>query len=382
MTANAGTRVIARAPGRVNLIGEHTDYNGGFVLPMAIHLGVTAEVTMRDDESLVVTSEQVPGATWGLDDIDELVPGACNGWVAYVAGVVWALRRHVCASGLEVPGVARGLSIAVSGDVPLGAGLSSSAALECSVAMAVNHLWQLNLPRRTLATVAQAAENDFVGVPTGSMDQVASMLGREGSALFFDVLADEVAEVPLGLDDAGLALLVIDTRAAHSLVDGSYSARRQDCERAAEILGVGFLREAESCESVLPTLAAAGAGAVLVRRARHVITENQRVIDGVDALRRNEFSTFGRLMVESHASLRDDFEVSCLELDCAVEGALTAGALGARMTGGGFGGSAIALLPHSVVDEVRATVSADFAANGFGVPHFLLVRPSAGARVV
>lgn len=382
MTVNPGTRVIACAPGRVNLIGEHTDYNGGFVLPMAIHLGVTAEVTMRDDDRLVISSRQVPGATWELTAIDELVPSACDGWVAYIAGVVWALSRHAAGAGLEVPGEARGLSIVVSGDVPLGAGLSSSAALECSVAMALNHLWQLDLPRRTLATVAQTAENDFVGVPTGSMDQVASMLGREGSALFFDVLADDVAEVPLRLDDAGLALLVIDTRAAHALVDGGYAARRQDCERAAEILGVGFLREAESCEVALPALAAAGAGAVLIRRARHVITENQRVVDGVEALQRNDFSAFGRLMVESHASLRDDFEVSCPELDCAVEGALTAGALGARMTGGGFGGSAIALVPRSVVDDVCATVSADFTANGFGEPHFLLVRPSAGARVM
>lgn len=371
--------VVARAPGRVNVIGEHTDYNGGYVLPMAIQLGVTAAVAPRADGALVMRSAQVPDAVVSVD-LADLAPGACSGWSAYVAGAIWAVRASLAPSTQL-----SGLDVIIDGDVPLGAGLSSSAAVECAVATAIAALCGLDRSPRELARVAQRAENEFVGVPTGSMDQVASMLGQEGAALFYDVREDRIEPVPLHLDQHGLAFLVIDTRVAHALVDGGYAARRASCEQAAWILGIDQLRDVADLDHALTALRHAVPGAdgdELARRTRHVVTENERVLQALEALRGEDLPGFGRLMDASHASLRDDYQVSCPELDLAVTAAREAGALGARMTGGGFGGSALALVPASRVDEVTAAVVRAFASAGFGAPRSVTAVPSAGARLI
>lgn len=363
---------VGRAPGRVNIIGEHTDYNGGLVLPMAIHLGVTATVDPRADRLLVMRSAQVPDEVVALD-LGGLAPGCCSGWAAYVAGAVWSV-------GLEHP--LRGLDITIDGDVPLGAGLSSSAAVECAVVVAVAAALGVDAPRRELARWAQRAENEFVGVPTGSMDQVASMMGAAGSALLYDVRADTVEPVPADVAAHGAEFLVIDTRASHALVDGGYADRRATCERAAELLGVHELREVIDLDAALATLASSADGDRLTRRTRHVVTETARVLDAVVALREGDLPRLGMLMLASHASLRDDFEVSCPELDTAVDAAMAAGAIGARMTGGGFGGSAIVLLPRAARAAVIDGVTAAFAARGFTAPAPIPVTAAAGASVI
>lgn len=383
-TVGSSRQVVARAPGRVNLIGEHTDYNGGLVLPIAIDRGVTARLRTAgdaagDDAGLILTSRQVPGERVRIAWSD-LAPGCVSGWAAYVAGAVWSL--------LSPPGpvVDRrdlpGLAIEIDGDVPLGAGLSSSAAVECAVATALSAWWGIGVSARGLARIAQRAENEFVGVPTGSMDQVASMMATEGHAVLFDVAADVTRQVPAAFDEQGLALLVIDTRAAHALVDGGYAARRASCEEAAELLGVRTLRQAPELDEAIARLRGAGAPDDVVMRAHHVISENARVGDAVGALEVADFARFGALMDASHASLRDDFEVSCAELDTAVEAARAAGALGARMTGGGFGGSAIALVPVDRVGHVETAVAGAYAAAEFAEPRIWEVHAAAGARIV
>ncbi len=322
--------LVASAPGRVNLIGEHTDYNRGLCLPLALPQRTSVALTPRDDLLLSLTSAQEDDAWTG--SVDERP----SGWPAYVAGVVGMLRDD----GHPVPG----FTARIDSEVPLGAGLSSSAALECAVAVGVAALVGLDLDeagRRRLADACIRAENDYVGAPTGGMDQTVAMLGAPGFALLLDFADGSVARVSLPLDDAALALLVIDTRVSHSLTDGSYGDRRSECARAADALGVDSLRDTD--------LAAVERmdDAVLRRRARHVVTENQRVRDAVAALEAGDWSTLSATLDASHVSMRDDFEISCRELDLAVETARAAGALGARMTGGGFGGSAVALVPRS-----------------------------------
>jgi galactokinase len=359
-----------RAPGRVNLIGEHTDYNGGYVLPLALEFGVTVAASPRSDGMLAASSVQVPGDGIAVA-ISELEPvGSVVGWAAYPAGVVWALRE----AGCDVPG----LDLAVDGDVPQGAGLSSSAALECATALACRDLFGLGLSRPELAALAQRAENDFVGMPCGIMDQSASLLCREGHALFFDTLTLATEHVPLDLGRHGLALLVVDTRAPHRLVDGEYASRRRSCEEAARALGVTRLREIDidGLDGALARLD----DAVLRRRTRHVVTENARVLEAVERLRQDDPRGIGPVMVASHRSLRDDYEVSAPELDAAVDAALDAGALGARMTGGGFGGCAIALAGADRVDAVADAVREAFAARHFAAPDVWSARPAAGAR--
>jgi galactokinase len=367
------TVVVARAPGRVNIIGEHTDYNDGYVLPMAIHLGVTCTASDRHDLRMVIRSTQVPNEIVDLD-VRTLAPADCGGWSAYVAGAVWSLMRAT--------GRCHGLDITIDGDVPLGAGLSSSAAVECAVVTAVAQLWRIPFQAREFARWAQAAENDFVGVPTGSMDQVASMLGREGSAVFYDVQADSIDWVPLDVASAGLSFVVIDTRAAHALVDGGYASRRASCERAAELLHVRSLRDIVDLPAALALVGGEHDGDVLVRRTRHVVTENARVLAARTALEARDFSALGALMDASHASLREDYEVSCAELDLAVDAARSVGAVGARMTGGGFGGSALALIPTGLGPAVEAAAADAFASAGFRSPRVWPVRPGAGARVM
>jgi len=357
-----------RAPGRVNLIGEHTDYNNGFVLPFAIGSSVRAAGTRRADRRLEVRSRQEPGrgAAFVLDD---LAPGAVPGWAAYPAGVAWALER----AGHRLPGA----SLAIDSDLPSGAGLASSAALECAVAGCLADLAGAELPRRELARLARRAENDFVGVPCGIMDQYAAMLCRAGHALLLDCRSEETADVPLDLEGAGLRLVVIDTGARHDLAGGEYAARREECERAAAMLGVTSLREVSDV-AALKSLAGPEHG-VVARRARHVVTETARVISAVELLREGRLAELGPLLTASHRSLRDDFEVSWAQADLAVATAISAGALGARMTGGGFGGCVLALVPAVSTAAVDEAVRRAFAQASYGEPAFMDAVPANGA---
>ncbi|NHA66697.1 galactokinase [Phycicoccus flavus] len=356
------------APGRVNLIGEHTDYNAGLVLPIALRQRTVAAVTVRDDDLLRLHSVQA-GETVEVP-LGEVGPGRPQGWTAYVAGVLWALR--------EAGHAVRGMDVTVDSDVPLGAGLSSSAALECAVGAAASDLFDLGLldddaARARLADACVRAENEVAGAATGGMDQSAALLCREGSALLLDCRDGATEHVPFDLAAAGHVLLVTDTRAAHALNDGQYEKRRRACERAAAELGVDTLRDvpADGLEEALARLS----DDELRRRARHVVTEIARVRQAVTALRDGDLAEVGRLFAASHASLRDDYEVSCEELDVSVEAATGAGALGARMTGGGFGGSSIALLPEDAVDDAVAAVRAAFAARGWDEPRCFAVTP-------
>jgi galactokinase len=356
------------APGRVNLIGEHTDYSDGFVLPVAIDRGVLLAAAPRADRRLRCWSLQEAGQ---LDvGLAEIGPGKVDGWAAYPAGVAWALGQAGLADG--------GADLLVDGDVPAGAGLSSSAALECASALALADLHRGVAPpdRAELARLARRAEVEAVGMPCGIMDQMASMLARPGHALFLDTRTLAVEHLPLDLDGVALRLMVIDTRAAHRLVDGAYAERRAAVEAAAATLGVPALRDAtpEQAEAAAGELGEPG-----LRRARHVVAENARVLEAVELLRAGRLDRLGPLLAASHASLRDDFEVSCPELDTAVEAAVGAGAVGARMTGAGFGGSALALVPEDRVGAVAEAERAAFAAAGFGRPEILRVGPEGGA---
>ncbi len=358
-----------RAPGRVNVIGEHTDYNGGYVLPIALPLGVTATVTPTADGNVQVSSS-AEDAPVGFG-VTGLHPGDVEGWAAYPAGVVWALGER----GASVPGA----RIEVDGDVPAGAGLSSSAALECAVATALNDAFELGLDVDDLIAVARRAENDFVGVPTGSLDQSASMLCAEGSALLLDCRSGEHRQVPFDLSAAELVLLVIDTSAPHRLVDGEYAARRHDCETASRELGVDALRDVAATD--LDAALARLTSERLRRRVRHVVTENARVLATVTLLEQGlDAPVLGGLLTASHTSLRDDYEVSSRELDLAVDAALDAGAHGARMTGGGFGGSAIALVDEASADAVGDAVRDVFAAARLTAPRVFPAVPSRGAH--
>jgi galactokinase len=356
------------APGRVNLMGEHTDYNGGYVLPFAINLRAHAAVARRDDDRVSVQSVQRPGEFIEFA-IDDLNPGGTSDWASYALGVLWALRG----AGHRVGG----LDVVLDGQVPSGAGLSSSAAIECAVGLAAAELYEVDIARADLARIAQYAENNYVGVPCGLMDQMAACVCEADHALFFDVRDDVREQEPFAPHDEGLAVLVIDTRAHHAHAGGGYAERRRACEEAARQLGVPYLRDipGSALESALTQLD----DDVLRRRARHIITENDRVLTMVDLLASGALRDVGPLLTQSHESMRDDFEISVAELDTAVDAALSAGALGARMTGGGFGGSAIALVHAASLDEVSRTVEAAFDRNGFTAPRIWSPHASAGA---
>ncbi|WP_374009781.1 galactokinase [Leifsonia sp. LS-T14] len=358
------------APGRVNLIGEHTDYNLGFVLPLAINRRTVAAVGVRDDRILRV------GSTFADElvevSLDELTSEALSGWSAYPLGVAWALGEFG-ADLAAVPGV----DILIDSNVPVGAGLSSSAAIESAVLVALNEIWRLGLDRPTLARVGQRAENVAVGAPTGIMDQSASLLGERDAAVFLDCRSLESQIVPLGLEDAGLELLIIDTGVTHAHATGGYADRRASCEEGARILGVQALRDVsvadlDRAREVLDD--------VTFRRVRHIVTEDQRVLDTVRTLREQGPAAIGALLDASHVSMRDDFEISVPELDLAVETAQSNGAIGARMTGGGFGGAAIALVPSDALSRVLVALDGAFAEHGFGQPDLFTVRASEGAR--
>ena len=352
------------APGRVNLIGEHVDYNNGLVLPFALPFTTTSTVRTADGGTVVVRSDEVGETTFPT----ATEPGDVGGWAAYAAGVVWACR----ARGLAIDG----LDVDIASDVPLGAGLSSSAAICCSLAAAIADELGHALGVAEIAAIARQAENDYVGAPTGVMDQLASVLGTAGHATLLDCRSLESRQVALDLDTAALSLLLIDTHARHTLVSSGYGDRRHECEAAARSLGVDSLRDArvEDLHRLDdPTVS---------RRARHVVTEISRVVHVADLLDDGRVDKIGPTLTASHASLRDDFEVSAPELDVAVDAALASGALGARMTGGGFGGCAIALCRASDARVVQEAVEQAYGEQGWHRPTTWSVAPSAGAHKV
>jgi galactokinase len=360
------------APGRVNLIGEHTDYNDGFVLPLALPHTTEAAVAPRTDGRLRLHSGNAGNTGNTVHDlrIDDLTPRCTHEWTAYPAGVVWALRQ----AGHEIGGA----DIHLAGDVPTGAGLSSSAALECAVAFACNDLYGLGLSAPELALLAQRAENEFVGVPCGVMDQMASACCTEGHALHLDTRDLSRRQIPFDLAAEGLRLLVVDTRVTHDLGDGAYAGLRSGCEAAARALGVPALRDVpfDGLQEALRALPDERSRQLV----RHVVTEDERVRRVIARLEAGDTRGIGPLLGEGHASLRDDFQVSCAELDLAVESAVQAGAAGARMTGGGFGGSAIVLVEDGDADAVSKAVRAAFDTAGHRPPRIFSAVPSAGAR--
>jgi len=358
------------APGRVNLIGEHTDYNDGLVLPFALPLRVAAAASARADGRLAVATLGSDGKVRHVDPVAvaDLHPGRITDWSAYVAGVAWALRE------LGVDGL--GADVVLAADLPTGAGLSSSAAVECAVALALLDLAGATWTSAEVAAIAQRAENDFVGMPCGILDQTAAVSCADGHALFFDVRAGTASQVPFDPAAVGLEVLVIDTRANHSLAGSEYADRRAECERAAKTLGVAALRDVNP--GGLPA-AIEQLPAELVPLVRHVVTENKRVLGAVDLLSAGRLTNLGPLLDGSHDSLRHDFRVSCRELDLAVEASRRAGALGARMTGGGFGGSAIALVEFAARGTVVDAVQSAFRREGLRAPRIFGAIPSSGA---
>ena len=352
------------------MIGEHTDYNDGFVLPMAIDHQVVVAAGARPDRILRMHS-LARGETVEVA-IDGLEPGAPGGWASYLAGMVWVLRG----AGHDIGGA----DVVVESSVPAGAGLSSSAALECAAGRALADLHGVELAPLELARLAQRAENLFVKVPCGIMDQLAATMGRAGHVLFIDVRALAIQPCPFDLAAAHLALLVVDTRTPHELRDSGYADRRAACERAAAILGVPALRDVSE-DGLEASLARLGDD-VLVRRVRHIVTENARVLRTVELLGAGRPAEIGPLLTASHASLRDDYEISCPELDAGVDSALAAGALGARMIGGGFGGSLIALVPEERSAAIEDAVRGAFAEAGFRAPAIFRAIAADGARLL
>jgi galactokinase len=358
--------LVAAAPGRVNLIGEHIDYSDGFVLPFAIKDRTLVAARKRNDSTVRIASAQRRNKIVTVD-ISRVKPGLKGEWERYALGVLWAL------------GVKEGVDLLIDGHVPLGAGLSSSAALECSVATAMNHLFDLGFNLEELARLTQKAENQYVGVPCGIMDQSVSLMATQGSALLLDCRDLSTKNIPFDVASSGLELLIIDTQAHHALTDGGYAERRASCESVVAKLGITSLRELtmqqlENSRGLLTETEFV--------RARHAVTEMKRVIDCVQALSDSNFTLVGELINQSHASLRDDYTVSCPELDTAVDAALAAGALGARMVGGGFGGSAIALIQASKTTETIKTIEKAFSGKKFKAPRFFTSLPSQGAELI
>lgn len=371
-----------QVPGRVNLVGEHLDYNGGPSVPFAIDRFLTVKVRRRDDDAVNVWSTLPDGtrerATFGIGVAPDDGTVSADDWAAYPAGAVWALGTV---------GPLPGVDLVLESTLPLGSGLSSSAALTVGVVSALADVAGLDVAPLQVARLAQRAENDFVGAPTGLMDQLAVTFGRAGEAVVTDPLSDDApARVPFDLAAADLALLVIATGVDHShrsapaaqgsapLPGGGYGERRAECERAAAELGLDHLAKAGL--DALVRLE----DPVLRRRTQHVFTETARVKAALRTLGEADFEQLGTILTASHVSLRDDFEVSCAELDVAVEAAVEGGALGARMTGGGFGGSAIALVPQAKARAVRELVEQRYDALGWKAPEVFAVRAAAGAH--
>ena len=358
--------VIAAAPGRVNLIGEHVDFLDGFVLPFAIKDVTTAAISRNNLGKIRLASLQ---ENLKVEEIalDQLKPLTGTPWTRYPVGVIWALD------------IKEGLDLLIDGNVPLGAGLSSSAALEAAVGTALNELYKLNISKPKLARLCQKAENDYVGMPCGIMDQSVSIMATEGHALLLDCRDLSTEQIPFDIAPHGLELLVIDTQVHHELVDGGYAERRASCEKAVSDLKITSLRDisVEDFVSRKNEL-----DPITFKRAFHAVTEMRRVKDAVAALKKDDFVTFGKIVSEAHASLRDNYTVSCPELDLAADTANENGALGARMIGGGFGGSAIALLKREDVEQIKLKINQAFLDKGFKAPRFFLSTPATGARVL
>jgi len=349
------------APGRVNLIGEHTDYTGGFVMPFAIHQRAYVAARPRNDGVVRAIArdrgtEQTALASVKLGEPDD--------WLGYLAGAAF------------VAGDELGWDLALASDVPIGGGLSSSAAITCAALLAMNDVRGWNLELQDLAVLAQRVEHEVIGTPCGIMDQTASLRCIDGHLLMLDTRSLEVAHVPWTGAEFGLQLLITDTQAPHQLVDGQYAQRRRLCEEATERLGVDQLRDAT------PELLAASQALLTAEQfacARHVVSENVRVLETRALLDADQPGLIGPLLTASHASLRDDFRVTVPQLDIAVEAALDAGALGARMTGGGFGGCTVTLVHVDRVPAVEHEIGARFRTEGFDHPRHFLAAPSAGA---
>jgi len=358
--------LVAAAPGRVNLIGEHIDYSDGFVLPFAIKDRTLVAARKRDDLTVRIASVQRRNKVVTVD-IKDMKPGLKGEWERYALGVLWSM------------GINQGVDLLIDGHVPLGAGLSSSAALECSVATAMNHLFDMGYNLEDLARLTQKAENQYVGVPCGIMDQSVSLMATRGFALLLDCRDLSTRNIPFDVASSGLELLIIDTQAHHALTDGGYAERRASCESAVAKLGITSLREL-SMEQLEASRAVLTETEFI--RVRHAVTEMKRVLDCVDALSNSDFEKVGHLINQSHSSLRDDYTVSCPELDTAVDAANAAGALGSRMVGGGFGGSAIALIQASKTSETIKAIEKAFSDKGFKAPRFFTSLPSQGAELI
>jgi galactokinase len=355
------------APGRVNVIGEHTDYNDGYVLPFAVERAVYAAAGPRRDCQVVVTSRQRGEERFQLDGLRRTKQ------LGYAEAAIWSLREQ----GVTISGV----NLVIESTIPIGAGLSSSAAFICAVIMAAGDLAGTSLSPQEIATSAQRAETEGVGVPIGAMDPMASMCSIEGHALLLDCRSMVLQHIPFPAStrDGDSALVIIDTRTHHRHAGGEYADRREACRRAARALGVESLRNAS-----LETLDRKGGDLdpVDLRRARHVVTENLRVTEAVTSMREGNDARLGELMTASHQSLASDFEVSTPELDLAVSAAISAGALGARLTGGGFGGCVLAIAPAHQIRDIESEVRNAFARNGFAKTSFLLGVSSSGAARV
>ena len=358
--------IIAAAPGRVNLIGEHIDYSDGCVLPFAIADRTYAAIRERGDRLVRISSMQRQNKIISVN-LDNVKPGLKGGWERYVLSVIWAME------------IKSGVDIMIDGHVPLGAGLSSSAALECSVATALNGLLSLGFDLQSLARLTQKGENEYVGVPCGIMDQSVSLMAQAGSALLLDCRDLTSRNISFDVASSGLELLIIDTQTHHSLTDGGYAQRRASCDSVVSKLSVRSMREL--------SLEQLNASRNLISetefiRARHAVTEIARVFDAVNALEAKNFYELGRLLNATHTSLRDDYDVSCPELNTAVDAALSAGALGARMIGGGFGGSAIALIKANHAQETIKAIEKVFTDSKFKTPRFFTSLPSQGAQII
>jgi galactokinase len=365
--------VISSAPGRINIIGEHTDYNGGYVLPAAIDRRIHFLVAPRTDDKVVLWAENF-GEQEDFSIKNLAPPSSGIKWSNYVQGIFWVLEKENHSLG--------GLDGFIFGDIPLGSGLSSSAALEVSVANALNNLFQLSLPLEKIPLIAQRAESEFVGVDCGLMDQFISVFGRKDEALFLDCATLAYEYVPLSLEKNKLKILVIDSRVHRELASSEYNRRREECCAVVKILGREGIDSLRDISLQLLNENEEELGDVLFRRARHVITENARVIESKQALKTNDYLRLGELLFGSHESLRDDYEVSCPELDLLFTlGKEYEGCLGARLTGAGFGGSGIVLIEEEKMSGFKNKIESAFAGKRFKVPHILKMRIGDGAVV-
>ncbi len=362
------TAIRYAAPGRINLIGEHTDYNLGFALPIALPERTVVTYVPDDIAEVTVRSDREDGdVRIPLDT----APGDVAGWAGYVAGVMWAMRS----AGHRILGG----TMSIVSDVEMGSGVASSAALECAVLGALTSATALSIDRIGLARIAQRAENDYVGAPTGLMDQLAALCGEPRKALMIDFRELTVRPVAFDTDASDIALLLVNSRAPHQHAGGEYASRRSSCERAAADIGVSSLREVQDTGV---TALAAVADPVDARRARHILTDNQRVLDVVAALEESDFTAIGRLFNASQASMRDDFEITTDHIDLIADTAVEAGALGARMTGGGFGGCVIALAPLDKADRIADAIRDAVGAAGYNPPTITRTRAGQGAELL